>query len=46
LNAEIQNMMKSYETAVTDGDTDRANFIADVIDRMEQMKNGTQKIYL
>ena len=38
IETEIQNMMKSYETAVRDGDTDRANFIADVIDRMEQMK--------
>ena len=38
IEAEIENMMKSYETAVRDGDTDRAQFIADVIDRMEQMK--------
>ena len=37
IEADIQNMMKSYETAVRDGDTDRANFIADVIDRMQQM---------
>lgn len=37
IEAEIENMMKSYETAVADGDTDRAQFIADVIDRMQQM---------
>ena len=37
IEAEIKNMMKSYETAVRDGDTDRAQFIADVIDRMQQM---------
>jgi hypothetical protein len=38
IEAEIENMMRSYETAVRDGDTDRAQFIADVIDKMEQMK--------
>ena len=38
IEAEIENMMRSYEMAVADGDTDRAQFIADVIDRMEQMK--------
>ncbi len=37
IEAEIENMMKSYETAVANGDTDRAQFIADVIDRMQQM---------
>jgi len=37
IEAEIKNMMRSYETAVADGDTDRAQFIADVIDRMQQM---------
>jgi len=37
IEAEIENMMRSYETAVADGDTDRAQFIADVIDRMQQM---------
>ena len=38
IEAEIQNMMKSYEMAVADGDTDRAQLLADAIDKMEQMK--------
>ena len=37
IESEIKNMMKNYEMAVADGDTDRAQFIADVIDRMQQM---------
>ena len=45
IESEIENMMKSYEMAVADGDTDRANFIADVIDRMQQMIIERQKRY-
>ena len=37
IESEIKNMMKNYEMAVADGDTDRAQFIADVIDKMQQM---------
>lgn len=38
IESEIENMMRSYEMAVADGDTDRAQLIADAIDKMEQMK--------
>ena len=42
IEAEIENMMRSYEMAVADGDTDRAQLIADAIDKMEQMKISRQ----
>lgn len=38
IESEIENMMRSYEMAVADGDTDRAQLLADAIDKMEQMK--------
>jgi len=42
IESEIENMMRSYEMAVADGDTDRAQLIADAIDKMEQMKISRQ----
>ena len=36
IEAEIKNMMKEYEMAVRDGDNQRAQMIADQIDRMQQ----------
>ena len=36
IEAEIENMMKEYEMAVRDGDNQRAQMIADQIDRMQQ----------
>ena len=36
IESEIKNMMKEYEMAVRDGDNQRAQMIADQIDRMQQ----------
>ena len=36
IKSEIKNMMKEYEMAVRDGDNQRAQMIADQIDRMQQ----------
>lgn len=43
IESEIENMMRSYEMAVADGDTDRAQLLADAIDKMEQMKMERRK---
>lgn len=36
INSDIKNLMKEYEIAVRDGDNQRAQMIADQIDRMQQ----------
>ena len=36
IESEIKNMMKEYEMAVRDGDNQRAQMIADAIDRMQK----------
>jgi hypothetical protein len=36
IEAEIKNMMEEYQMAVRDGDNQRAQMIADQIDRMQQ----------
>ena len=36
IESEIKNMMKEYEMALRDGDNQRAQMIADQIDRMQQ----------
>ena len=42
IESEIKNMMKEYEMAVRDGDNQRAQMIADQIDRMQQKIIGLQ----
>ncbi len=38
IESEIKNMMKDYEVAVRSGDNQRAQMIADAIDRMQKKK--------
>ena len=38
IESEIKNMMKEYEVAVRSGDNQRAQMIADAIDRMQKKK--------
>lgn len=38
IDSEIRNMMKDYEVAVRSGDNQRAQMIADAIDRMQKKK--------
>ena len=42
IESEIKNMMKDYEIAVRSGDNQRAQMIADAIDRMQKKKIDIQ----
>jgi len=43
LESEIKNLMKEYEIAVRDGDNERAQRIADIINELDAQKIGIQE---